>query len=77
MKTGNRASDTAATRRLVLIAAGMALPPRVARAQPVQRHRIATLGQGSHASGAVTWEAFWQELRALGYDDRELALESR
>jgi hypothetical protein len=39
------------TRRLVLTAAGMALLRRVARAQPVKRHRIATLSEGSRADG--------------------------
>ena len=61
--------------RLVLAAAGMALLRRVARAQPLQRHRIATLSEGSRASGV--WEAFWQGLRALGYDDQQPAIESR
>ena len=63
------------TRRLVLTAAGMALLRRVARAQPVPRHRIATLSEGSRAGSA--WAGFWQGLRALGYDDQELAIESR
>jgi putative ABC transport system substrate-binding protein len=68
---------TPPTRRLVLAAAGASLLLRVARAQPVKRRRIATLAQGSRAAGAVNWEAFWHGLRELGYDDQELAIESR
>ena len=68
---------TPATRRRVLAAAGASLLPRLASSQSVKRRRIATLGQGSRAGGAVTWEAFWQGLRALGYADQELAIESR
>ena len=68
---------TPATRRRVLAAAGASLLPRLASSQSVKRRRIATLGQGSRAGGAVTWEAFWQGLRALGYGDQELAIESR
>ena len=75
MKTGDRESGITPTRRLVLTAVGMALLQCVARAQPVQRHRIATLSEGSRAGGV--WEAFWQGLRALGYDDQQLAIESR
>jgi ABC-type uncharacterized transport system substrate-binding protein len=67
---------TPPTRRLVLAAAGASLLPRAARAQSVKRRRIATLAQGSRAAG-VNWEAFWQGLLALGYGDRELAIESR
>ena len=65
------------TRRLVLATAGAALLPRVAWGQPVKRRRIAILVQGSRADRAVSWEAFWQGLRALGYADQELAIESR
>ena len=68
---------TPATRRRVLAAAGASLLPRLASSQSVKRRRIATLGQWSRAGGAVTWEAFWQGLRALGYADQELAIESR
>src|SRR5437870_3732598 len=64
------------TRRLVLAAAGASLLPRTAQTQPVKRRRIATLAQGSRA-GVVNWEAFWQGLRALGYGDLELVIESR
>jgi ABC-type uncharacterized transport system substrate-binding protein len=67
---------TPPTRRLVLAAAGVLLLPCAAGAQPMKRRRIATLAQGSRASG-MTWEAFWQGLRALGYGDQELAIESR
>ena len=77
MKTEDRASGTAATRRLVLAAAGVWLLPRVAQTQQAKRRRIATLAQGSCANDAVTWEPFWQGLRALGYADHELAIESR
>jgi putative ABC transport system substrate-binding protein len=63
------------TRRLVLAAAGASLLPCTAQAQPVKR-RIATLSQGSRA-GAVGWEAFQQGLRALGYSDQNIAIESR
>jgi putative ABC transport system substrate-binding protein len=69
--------STPPTRRLVLAAAGASLLPRVARAQPVKRHRIATLAQGSRASVGEQWEAFRQGLRALGYGDEDIAIESR
>ena len=65
------------TRRLVLAAVGVALPPRVARAQPVQRRRIAILGQASRAATGEKWEAFRQGLRALGYGEEDIAFESR
>jgi len=65
------------TRRLVLAAVGVALPPRVARAQPVQRRRIAILGQASRAATGENWEAFRQGLRALGYGEEDIAFESR
>ena len=65
------------TRRLVLAAVGVALLPRVARAQPVQRRRIAILGQASRAATGEKWEAFRQGLRALGYGEEDIAFESR
>jgi len=65
------------TRRLVLAAVGVALLPRVARAQPVQRRRIAILGQASRAATGENWEAFRQGLRALGYGEEDIAFESR
>jgi putative ABC transport system substrate-binding protein len=65
------------TRRLVFAAVWASLLPCAAWGQPVKRRRIAILGQGSRAGGAVTWEAFWQGLRTLGYADQELAIESR
>ena len=51
MKTGERAGGAAATRRLVLAAAGMWLLPRVARGQ-AKRRRIATLAQGTRTATA-------------------------
>jgi putative tryptophan/tyrosine transport system substrate-binding protein len=66
MKTGERAGGAAATRRLVLAAAGMWLLPRGARGQ-AKRRRIATLAQGTRTATAANWEAFRQGLRALGY----------
>ena len=65
------------TRRLVLAAVGVALLPRVARAQPAQRRRIAILGQASRAATGENWEAFRQGLRALGYGEEDIAFESR
>jgi putative ABC transport system substrate-binding protein len=67
---------TASTRRLVLAAAGTLLLPRAARAQMARRRRIATLSQGPRAN-AMNWEAFQRGLRALGYGDQELAIDSR
>jgi putative ABC transport system substrate-binding protein len=65
------------TRRLVLATAGVALLPRVARAQPAKHHRIACLAQGSRAYGAENWEAFRQGLRALGYGEADITIERR
>jgi putative ABC transport system substrate-binding protein len=76
MKTGERAGGAAATRRLVLAAAGVWLLPRVARGQ-AKRRRIATLAQGTRTATAANWEAFRQGLRTLGYGTEAIEIESR
>jgi putative tryptophan/tyrosine transport system substrate-binding protein len=68
---------TPPARRLVLAVAGASLLPRLARTQPVKRHRIATLAQGSHDATGVNWEAFRQGLRALGYGAQDIEIENR
>jgi putative ABC transport system substrate-binding protein len=68
---------TPLTRRLVLASAGALLMPCAAPAQSVKRRRIATLALGSRASVGEQWEAFQQGLRALGYGDQDIAIESR
>ena len=65
------------TRRLVLAAVGVALLRRVARAQPVRRHRIAFLSLNSRAAAGENWEAFRQGLHALGYSEEDIVIESR
>jgi putative ABC transport system substrate-binding protein len=67
---------TRPTRRLVLSAVKALLLPLTAWAQLAKQRRIATLAQESLAGG-VYWEAFWEGLRALGYDDQKVAIESR
>ena len=64
------------TRRLVL-AAGALLLPRAARAQPAKRRRIALLDSWPRASLEPFLKEFRQELRALGYRDEDLEIESR
>ncbi len=76
MTTGDRTGGTGTTRRLVLAAAGVWLLPRVARGQ-AKRRRIATLAQGSRIATAANWEAFRQGLRALGYGEQNVDIESR
>ncbi len=66
------------TRRLVLAAAGTLLLPRAARAQPAtRRRRIALLDSWPRVSLEPFLAAFRQELRALGYRDEDIEIESR
>jgi putative ABC transport system substrate-binding protein len=65
------------TRRLVLAAAGVYLVPGTSLAQPGRHRRIATLSGGSRAAGEANWRAFREAMRALGYREEELAIESR
>jgi putative ABC transport system substrate-binding protein len=65
------------TRRRVLAAAGTLLLPPAARAQPAKHRRIAFLDSRSRTTAEPYLEAFRQELRALGYGDDDIAIESR
>ena len=65
------------TRRLVLGATWVYLVPGTSLAQSDRRRRIATLSGGSHATGEANWRAFREAMRALGYREEELAIESR
>jgi putative ABC transport system substrate-binding protein len=67
----------AATRRLVLAAAGTLLLPRAAGAQIAKRRRIAVLTSGSRASAEPNLGAFREGLRALGYGDADIEIEIR
>jgi putative tryptophan/tyrosine transport system substrate-binding protein len=69
--------STAPTRRFVLAAAAMLLPPRAAGAQMAKRRRIAFLLPGSQESSKPYFGPFQQGLRALGYGDEDIAIESR
>lgn len=66
----------APTRRRVL-AAGMLLLPRAARAQTAKRRRIAYLATASRSLVEPYLEAVRQGLRALGYRDEDIEIETR
>ena len=68
---------TAATRRLVLGAAGALLLPGIARAQQAKRRRVAYLATGSPAQADPNIGTFRQGLRGLGYGDEDIAIEIR
>src|SRR5438552_3035473 len=68
---------TSPTRRLVLAAAGSLLLPRAAGAQMAKRRRIAFLLPGSQESSKSYFGPFQEGLRALGYGDEDIAIESR
>jgi ABC-type uncharacterized transport system substrate-binding protein len=70
-------AGAAPTRRLVLAAGGVLLLPRAARAQQVTRRRIAYLATPSRAAAEPFLAAFRQGMRALGYGDKDIALEIR
>jgi len=55
----------------------MLLLPRIARAQTARRRRIALLSPFSRAMGAPYLTAFREGLRALGYGDNDIEIESR
>jgi putative ABC transport system substrate-binding protein len=63
------------TRRVVLAAAGLSLVPEFGLAQTTKRHRIALLSGGLRPSAA--WDAFQEAMRALGYSEQELSVDSR
>jgi putative ABC transport system substrate-binding protein len=66
-----------ATRRLVLAVAGGALLAFAARAQPEKRRQIGYLSTRSRASSAPLFRAFREGLRALGYSDDDIEIETR
>jgi putative ABC transport system substrate-binding protein len=68
---------TSPTRRLVLAAAGSLLLPRAAVAQMAKRRRIAFLLPGAQESSKSYFGPFQEGLRALGYGDEDIAIESR
>jgi len=67
---------TSLTRRLVLAAAGSLLLPRAAGAQ-AKRRRIAFLLPGAQEPSKSYFGPFQEGLRALGYGDEDIAIESR
>ena len=68
---------TTLTRRLDLAAAGSLLLPRAAVAQMAKRRRIAFLLPGAQESSKSYFGPFQEGLRALGYGDEDIAIESR
>src|SRR5205085_2592373 len=77
-RRGDRVSPgKSPTRRLVLAGGGTLLLPRPAGAQTAKRRRIGFLDSWPRTSLEPFLQAFRQELRALGYRDEDIEIESR
>jgi putative ABC transport system substrate-binding protein len=63
------------TRRLIMAGAAAFLAPDIGMGQPVKRHRIAYLSAGS--STGETSNFLKESIKALGYGENELSIESR
>src|ERR1041385_5203024 len=65
------------TRRLILSFAGARLLSGRAAAEPSRPRRIACLSPGSHAFTDAYFGRFRQGLRALGYSDQDVEIDTR